>query len=276
LQNRMHERDFVSNHDEQQRIQNESFETNYWYEKRRGEFVIDDEDISNLGVEIVSNQVFAFCYVSFWLQKPVHAIMNMEKFFITKAESPSGLYEFIFNQNTNFREMLSAYFVWIHAFSIFAGENEDGERFLPEPVADFVTPVFALSKIVLEKMLFIKYKAEINMSEYLIRNFESMSNFELLDSKTELSILIKDIIKYCSRYVYEKLSLVDNENEFEVDDKTESGKQLKKLMTEESYFEVLKHELENKKIKLQDLKIVKKKIPAKEPKVSRVKKTSSK
>jgi hypothetical protein len=242
----MHERDFVSNHEEQQRIQDQSFQTNFWYEKRRDEFVVDDEVINKAGVSIVSNEILAFCYVAFWLQKPVHCIINRDMFFITKSESSSGLYEFIFNKDTTYKKMLSAYFVWQFALDIIAREDEDGDRYVSSPLADFVTPVFSLSKILLEKILFAKYGAEVNLCDYLNKSFSSFTLSEILKSDSDESEMVRNVIRFCMKFVFGKIS--KNGKDIEDEDNSEASKMFKKLMTDESYYEVLKHEMENKKL----------------------------
>ena len=52
------DRDFHANDDIQIALQNDSYSTNVWYEKRRGEFREKPPE----GVQIVSSEVFASIY----------------------------------------------------------------------------------------------------------------------------------------------------------------------------------------------------------------------
>jgi hypothetical protein len=65
-QNPVDDRDFCANDDIQIRLQNESFNTCVWYEKRRGEF----RNIPD-SVGVVSNETFADAYLAYHLQDPV-------------------------------------------------------------------------------------------------------------------------------------------------------------------------------------------------------------
>lgn len=104
-QNPMQDYDFWANDDVQIRLQNESFETDVWYEKRRGEFVnkTDNE------VEIVQNIHFIKPYLAFHLQEVYLAFNHQNDFFISQKESKTGLYESIFNSDTSYKDLLVAY-----------------------------------------------------------------------------------------------------------------------------------------------------------------------
>ena len=102
-QNPMEARDFVANLDEQERLQLASFKTNYWYEKRRGEFGNNEEVENKYDIIIFSNEDFILSYLAFYMQKPASAAGDRDNFFIKRTENKNGLYEEIFNADTNCR-----------------------------------------------------------------------------------------------------------------------------------------------------------------------------
>ncbi|MGH1336334.1 MAG: AIPR family protein [Aureispira sp.] len=111
-QNPIGARAFHANDPVQLRLQEESYKTPYWYEKRDGEF----RDIPK-GIEVISNEQFAKAYAEFYLQGFIIGIkrqMAYRKtgkniFFSTSEEHEEGLYQTIFNDNTKFEELLTAY-----------------------------------------------------------------------------------------------------------------------------------------------------------------------
>ncbi len=115
-QNPMEDRDFWANDAVQVRLQEESFKTNYWYEKRRGEFRVVPK-----GVEVIKSSEFAKAYIAFWLQNPyaindmavaeVFEINHINPLFVSQTEQFNGLYELVFNQSVNFNKLLSALFI---------------------------------------------------------------------------------------------------------------------------------------------------------------------
>jgi len=74
-QNPVSDRDFLANDEIQQRLQNESFETGIWYERRQGEFREKPENIM-----ILPNIIFANSYLAYYLQDPVSVIKNNDYF----------------------------------------------------------------------------------------------------------------------------------------------------------------------------------------------------
>ena len=108
LQNPMLDRDFWANDDIQQKLQNESFSSNLWYERRRGEFRLSPQECEDLGIMIAPNELFIGAYLAFHLEKPQLAINEQKYFFISQKDHPKGLYETIFNANTKFEDMYVA------------------------------------------------------------------------------------------------------------------------------------------------------------------------
>lgn len=110
-QNPMEDRDFWANDPTQVRLQEESFQTNYWYEKRRGEFREVPENVN-----IISNRDYALAYLATYLQQPHLAVKTIlaninngiDLIFKSHKEHPDGLYEVVFNEKTDFNHMLKS------------------------------------------------------------------------------------------------------------------------------------------------------------------------
>jgi AIPR protein len=146
-QNEILSGDFYANDDIQIRLQNEFFNTRYWYQKRRGEF----KDVAP-HVMRVSNEFCAAAYLAYHLQNPIDAIEEKENFFISHKEDLNGLYEVIFNERTRFEDMFIAYSLF-NKFMLLNKKDWKG-------VDVFETPLFhylALSKIVIQKYITLKY-----------------------------------------------------------------------------------------------------------------------
>ncbi|GAB4395466.1 MAG: hypothetical protein OHK0053_03560 [Microscillaceae bacterium] len=114
-QNPVQDRDFCANDDIQVALQNTSYQTNIWYEKRRDEF-----RETPVGIKKVPNFVFANVYLAYHLQDPVSVLKNhTQRFkthkdlnFISHKDHKDGLYEKIFNNNTSFEDMLCAFYIF--------------------------------------------------------------------------------------------------------------------------------------------------------------------
>jgi len=176
-QNPMEERDFWANDEIQTRLQRASFETKYWYERRREEFRVIPED-----VKVISNQEMVFSHVALNLENPpdVWRILSsgVNYYFISdKNDRQNGLYESIFATGKNpiqFKEMLAAYLfgeaVYPH---IYPNEELSKNEVIHE---------LLLVKIIADKYLKFKLNAErLNFNEYILKNHE---NEKLLLSKT--------------------------------------------------------------------------------------------
>ncbi|MFK7795805.1 MAG: AIPR family protein, partial [Aureispira sp.] len=111
-QNPISDRAFRANDPVQLRLQEESYKTSYWYEKRDGEFREVPE-----GVTVVSNEEFAKAYSEFYLwgffNHPIFFLaqrrVGKDLFFLTSEEHEEGLYDTIFNNNVSFKILLTAY-----------------------------------------------------------------------------------------------------------------------------------------------------------------------
>ncbi len=161
-QNPVEDRDFCANDDIQIALQKASFQTNTWYEKRRGEFRKVPE-----GVEVVTNYTFAIAYLAYHLQKPATANIvsgkdSKNRLFRSEEVSKDGLYETIFNENTRLEDMRAAWYLYV-----FYRKND--KIFKP----NYVLPNIALSKSVLTKYFKAKFDCNENeISQKIIKHFE--------------------------------------------------------------------------------------------------------
>ncbi len=111
-QNPVSARSFHANDPVQLRLQEESYNTPYWYEKRDGEF----RDVPE-GITVVPNTDFVAPYLAFY-QDENRSIAdrniilnktNKDIYFLTSEEKEEGLYNKIFTQKLKFEELLTAY-----------------------------------------------------------------------------------------------------------------------------------------------------------------------
>lgn len=106
-QNPINERDFHSNDDIQKNIQNDFFKyTNIWYETRRGEF---RKKIK--GISILTNELLGQLYLAYLINDPFNAKQSKKLIFVSKNIKPNGLYEIIFNNETNYEDMILSYYL---------------------------------------------------------------------------------------------------------------------------------------------------------------------
>lgn len=249
-QNPVSDRDFVANDEVQKRLQEESFKTSFWYEKRRGEF--RNRDIE--GVQIVSNEVFAKLYLAYFLHDPikvsnVFSRKNNKFAFISHKQDKNGLYEVIFNENTSFKDMLAAYQI----------------QSLIECCFEFDISVFSQNIILLSLFSYIAkdyYKIKYDA------NFEDVSiainkGFQSDDIDTFLKIL-----KYINNSIYnadfiiqlknDESDSLDKDKNDKIDDNKQKGIENEimhnlKLITSSGYFEKIKDELTSRKLTLEDI-----------------------
>lgn len=109
-QNPINDRDFHSNDDIQQKLQKLFYKnTNIWYETRRGEY---RKKIR--GVLIISNELYGQTYLAYSLQDPFNAKQNSKNIFKSSITFPTiGLYEKIFNSETDPLEMYLSYLIFL-------------------------------------------------------------------------------------------------------------------------------------------------------------------
>lgn len=238
-QNEMEARDFVSNETEQKRLQEESFNTNYWYEKRRGEFITKKitANSSQVKTKVVANKWFALAYMAFYLQKPAQAYLCNDKLFVKAQYDKDGRYEEIFTPKTSFTNMLAAYLLWEQIEGRGMENNNDNADKLPDlELHNLKLPTLALSRIVLEKYLFQKYPQKtddiktpkkLDVCKWIVEAFE--------DEKDNDKIIIAKVIAYSAQYITKKI---------EGKDDTKTWENFEKLLNRPTYYEMIKEEVE--------------------------------
>lgn len=247
-QNEMQPRDFVANLDEQQRLQMESFQTNYWYEKRRDEFRYDKEVLEKrYGVHILSNEDFIIAYAAFYLQKPTYSSLPSELFFLKHTEDKRGLYEEIFNENTKFEDMLAAYFIHKWVLAVFTEDFEKNNTDKPffEGMKYIIYPVIALTKIVMQKYFHVIYpntNKMMNTSRWII---ETCRN----NDEKRKNILTKVIVDAKSIIYAKTLPNQKGDNE-------KLKENFLKLITNPNFYEIIKQEVEEIELKIEDIETI--------------------
>lgn len=244
LQNPMHDRDFWANDDIQQKLQNDSFSTDYWYEKRRDEFQLKPEEQLKLGIRIIPNSNFAFAYVSFHLQKPVYAVLRTDDFFVSRKDDKDGLYEEIFDiDKVKFEDMYASLFILNTFIDFTIKPDEDGDRMISEPLMDFMAPIIALSKILMQKYFAITYANKegkpMNISHHILKVSKSQKEEELIE--------LKKILKYSSNLIFEKIKHEDEDK---------SKERFKKLMTTSTFYDTLSEKVLDEDVDVEAIRAI--------------------
>lgn len=229
-QNPVSDRDFHANDEIQQKLQNESFETGIWYERREGEFRQKPDNIL-----ILSNIIFADTYLAYYLQEPVTVIKNHEYFketnkyliFLSHRENIDGLYEKVFNQNTKFKDMLCSFYLL--DLILYLTESSVEQAYQSD-----LFHILALFKIVFTKYSAKKYGTNIPTTNKIIELFTT----------NQISDLGNIII-----FIRQKI-----EEYFEnIDDEQEKAKNMYKYITSLSYYERLQEMFESMELNLEEI-----------------------
>jgi hypothetical protein len=233
-QNPVDDRDFCANDEIQIRLQNESFNTNVWYEKRRGEFRNVPDNIN-----VISNEQFALAYLAYHLQAPITAVNSIDKeesedkdlFFISHKEHKNGLYEKIFNEKTTFEDMLCSYYVF--ECHIEFSENTDYYSSSGNILKQHSLHIIALLKIAFTKYLQAKHGEKINVTKHIIKICED----------GEIEPIFKTH-RFIDKFIHKKI-IVDNEEK--------SGENYINFLTKPSHYEMMREELEKLDISINDI-----------------------
>jgi hypothetical protein len=225
-QNPVNDRDFCANDDIQIRLQNESYQTKFWYEKRSDEFREIPE-----GVSEIPNVVFADVYLAYQLQDPVSVLRNTHYFnetnkdlnFVSHKEHKDGSYEKIFNDKTRFDDMLCAFYIFdtIRAYHGNAFEA-------------IIFHLLALFKVSFTKYLIAKFNDKINVNKYVIEICKK-------DDKE----IIKKNTQFIAEFVKEQIQVEDNKQ------KTKEG--TINFLSKLSHYEKIKDALNDLNIAVQDI-----------------------
>ena len=228
-QNPVDDRDFCANDDIQIMLQNASYQTNIWYEKRRDEFRETPENVKK-----VPNFIFANVYLAYHLQDPVNVIknydqrkMNKNLNFISHKEHKDGLYEKIFNNETTFENMLCAFYVFNVIFNATPFSYQD----------TFKTSLYhllALFKVAFTKYLKAKFGDKINVNKYIIKIYEQG------DKK-----IIIQTFKFIDQFVEQQIEVSDNEEK--------TTERMFKFLFEPYHYEKTKEALEDFNISVEDI-----------------------
>ena len=229
-QNPVQDIDFCANDDIQIMLQNASYKTPVWYEKRRGEFREVPKNITK-----VPNNIFADFYLAYHLQEPVSVLSNYKQGnqinkdlnFISYREHKDGLYEKIFNEETKFEDMLCAFYVSDSFFknTPLSYRNSFQSSFYH---------LLALFKLAFTKYLQAKFEDTINVNNYIIRIYE----------KGEIEIILKTF-KFLDKFVKDSLEITNN------NEKTTEN--IIKFLFEPVRYEKIKEELENMEISVNQI-----------------------
>ncbi|EAY24388.1 AIPR family protein [Microscilla marina] len=236
-QNAMEPRDFVANLEEQRRLQNESFKTAVWYEKRRSEFRLEEKKLQELGIRVLPNRFFVESYLAFCLQRPTDAVFNSDKFFIKSVGTVKGLYDDIFNEKTSFENMLAAALMWEqigdHQASVI-NSLLSGFYILPEE-QNMALYVLAFSRVILKKYLEATYPNKlINIDQFILNNaFTKATHYDIIFNANAYA---------CYRFIG-RIYLSNFEN---------VKLHVKQLVKSNTFYEVLVHEEENSSIDLKE------------------------
>ncbi|MDX9988679.1 AIPR family protein [Thiothrix unzii] len=229
-QNPVSERDFWSNDQIQENIQNFFYETNIWYEKRSGEFRKTPD-----GVIKIPNSYIASAYLAFWLNDPVSVFKaslsrddeGVDLIFTSHKDNKDGLYETIFNSETNMEAMLAAFCM----FDILT--DRDGFE-IPKIFYSNGFHILALSKIIISKYLSVKYDKSINVLSYIYKKYQ----------KNEINEIRKCLV-YVSKLMKEEIeNKNDEEKEYEA---------IQNIMTKKSYFDIMLDKIEKLSIEPNDI-----------------------
>ena len=166
-QNPVSDRDFCANDDIQIALQNASYETNVWYEKRRDEFRNIPDKIRK-----VPNYVFAKAYLAYQLQDPANVLeilarrekSSTDLIFTSYKDHEDGLYEKIFNKNPTFKDMLCAFYLY-HII------EKSSLRY--QEIQTDIYHLLALFNTAFTKYLKNKYDESIDVNNHIIRLYES-------------------------------------------------------------------------------------------------------
>ena len=230
-QNPIYDRDFCANDDIQIKLQNDSYQTKFWYEKRRDEFREIPE-----GITEVPNHIFANVYLAYHLQDPVSVLSNYRQLrrgtnkdliFVSHKEHKDGLYEKIFNDRTSFEDMLCAFYVFDVIDDTTTLSYEDTFR-------TTLYHLLALFKVAFTKYLQAKFGNKVNVNKHTINVYQ----------KDEKEIILKTF-KFINQFVAQQLEVENNK------EKTIEG--IIKFLVKLSYYEKIKDALDDLNISVKDI-----------------------
>lgn len=225
-QNPVNDRDFRANDEVQLRLQNDFFNTPIWYEKRREEF----REVPP-GVKVISNDIFANCYLAYQLQDPVavlsryHGVKSPLKdlLFVSHRDDKDGLYERVFNDETTQEDFLVSYYLYT---ILLVGKDIE---YFEESFFSDLYHTLALFKTAFTRYCQSKYGNDMNVNRHIRKLYESGS-----------FLVIRQTLKYVHLFLKTALTPKDTG----VD-----SVELNDLLTSSSLFEKTKGILEAMEMK---------------------------
>ncbi len=240
-QNPMYPRDFKANDEIQIRLQEESFKTNYWYERRRGEFR-EQERIEELGIETIDGETLAPLYAACYLQNPVLALLSLQEqqgdlMFISHKEDRFGLYEEIF-ENAKYEDMLASYQLYFYVFDIvndvYERRGEYKAKNYERNLYIWAIPVLSLSGFLLPNYLRIKYSNNINLSRFISENIDN----------DKYKMIFEKVVLYALHILYSQI-FAENNNAI--------ISNMEKLIGSPQFYLRIKENIENQEL---DIKLI--------------------
>ncbi len=230
-QNPMEARDFWANDSIQIHLQEESFKTKYWYERRRGEFRSVPE-----GVTVLNNEAIVLSYLAFYEQKPVIPILKPNSIF---KPAKNGIYDTVFHKATSFDNFLASHFMWqwmIEYLKDFVKKSKKTDSLSLVSEELFVSTqrihgwlALSLSKSFVEEYLKASYP---NDNKNI--NIYSFINDAVTQQKKDKILFLKKILIYSFQVVKKDLkAAISSENESQL-------VQIEQAMKEPSFYEHLR------------------------------------
>ncbi|WP_297202821.1 AIPR family protein [uncultured Pluralibacter sp.] len=237
-QNPVTERDFWSNDPIQQKLQNYFFNTTFWYEKREGEF----RDIPD-SVTKVANFFFGSAYISFCLNGAVE-LMNSsldlrenekDLVFTSRIDNKDGLYEKIFNDSTDPRDVHASFIMLDQATQLpyLRKFNPLQLRF------SNCYHLLMISRVILDKYLKQKFAGEAKATPFILKEARDYKK------RTRIDILTKVLIVALDEFY--------NEIQEKEDDEDKQTEYMFNIMTKAAYFEMFIEKIKNKEITIEDI-----------------------
>jgi len=200
-QNPISDREFHANDEVQIRLQKESFKTKFWYEKRQDEFRGKVPE----GIKVISNEIFAKAYVAYELEDSISNELNLN--FVSNKDHPNGLYEKIFNDRTNFENLLCS--ITITALI---------EDFLKSDDSLFVSSRDVMYYLRIFKIIFSKYLEKKHAHTSIPINKKIMELINKQDTRTLNQVLYFIRSKFRQNTDYEMLKNYFDDMEISVEE----------------------------------------------------------
>ena len=67
--------------------------------------------IRDRGISVLTNELLGQLYLAYFINDPFNAKQSKKLIFVSKNIKPNGLYEVIFNNDTNYEDMILSYYL---------------------------------------------------------------------------------------------------------------------------------------------------------------------